>query len=117
MPRFMPGRGREGDPSSTASVRRRWQLIAIGATLVEVLALAQRGYRFGGNVVVRCRRDHLFTTIWVPAASLKSLRLAWWRIQWCPVGRHWSVVTPVRKSELTEDQKRTADDNPDIRIP
>ena len=79
--------------------------------------LRLRGYRIAGNVVVRCRQGHLFTTIWVPGASLKSVRLGWWRVQRCPVGRHWSIVTPVRRSELTEDELRTASENRDIRIP
>ena len=41
-------------------------------------------------------RGHLFTTIWIPGGSLKSLRFGWWRYQRCPVGHHWSVVTPVK---------------------
>ena len=76
-----------------------------------------RGYRIGADVVVRCREGHLFTTIWIPGASLKSLRFAWWRFQYCPVGRHWSIVTPVEESELTEDQNRRAHEYRDIRIP
>ena len=54
------------------------------------------GYRVGGNTVVRCRRGHLFTTLWIPGASMKSIRLGWWRVQRCPVGNHWSLVVPVR---------------------
>ena len=71
----------------------------------------------GGNVVVRCRRGHLFTTIWIPGASLKSLRLGWWRSQWCPVGHHWALVTPVQEADLSEEEKRTARQTKDIRIP
>ena len=79
--------------------------------------LKLRGYRMAGDVVVRCRDGHLFTTIWVPGASLKSVRLGLWRFQRCPVGRHWSIVTPVKRAELTEDERRTASENRDIRIP
>ena len=79
--------------------------------------LKLRGYRMAGDVVVRCREGHLFTTIWVPGASLKSVRLGLWRFQRCPVGRHWSIVTPVKRAELTEDERRTASENRDIRIP
>jgi len=75
------------------------------------------GYPFAGNVVVRCRRGHLFTTLWVPGASVKSLRLGWWRLQRCPVGRHWSLVTPVRRAALTRVERRAADASADIRIP
>jgi hypothetical protein len=76
-----------------------------------------RGYPIGGNLVVRCRKGHLFTTIWIPGASLKSVRFAWWRFQWCPAGKHWSIVTPVKDSELTEAERRTARYHKDVRIP
>ncbi len=35
----------------------------------------------------------------------------------CPVGRHWSLVTPVKESELAEDERRIAAETRDIRIP
>jgi len=92
-------------------------LIVVAAILLEIVGIWLRGHRLGGNVVVRCRKGHLFTTIWIPAASLKSLRLGWWRFQRCPVGKHWSLVTPVKESDLSEEQKRTAHENKDIRIP
>jgi hypothetical protein len=97
--------------------RRSAAVIAVAAILAEVVMLRLRGYRIGGNVVVRCQRGHLFTTIWIPAASLKSLRLGWWRYQHCPVGNHWSIVTPVKQSDLIEEEKRIAGENKDIRIP
>jgi hypothetical protein len=75
------------------------------------------GYRLGGDVVVRCRQGHLFTTIWVPGASLKAVRFGWWRLQRCPVGQHWSLVSPVREADLTADELRAARDHHDIRIP
>ncbi len=71
----------------------------------------------GGNVVVRCRRGHLFTTIWIPGASVKALRLGWVRIQRCPVGGHWGRVTPVKLSELTDEERRSAGQHHDLRIP
>jgi hypothetical protein len=97
--------------------RRLAPLIAIAGVLVEVSAIKRRGYGIAGNVIVRCSQGHLFTTIWIPGASLKAARLGWWRFQRCPVGSHWSVVTPVSKSELTDEEKRLADENRDIRIP
>jgi hypothetical protein len=87
------------------------------SVLPEVAVLKRRGYPPAGNVVVRCREGHLFTTIWVPGASVKAVRLGPWRLQRCPVGKHWSIVTPVRRSELTEEQKQTADESRDIRLP
>lgn len=76
-----------------------------------------RGYRMGRNVIVRCQRGHLFTTIWVPGGSLKSIRFLWWRWQRCPVGKHWSIVTPVREIDLSEDDRREAREHRDIPVP
>ncbi len=88
-------------------------VLVVGPTLV-----ARRlGYKVGGNVVVRCRKGHLFTTIWVPGGSLKAVRLGWARLQRCPVGRHWSLVTPVKEADLTDEQRRVAAEHHDIRIP
>ena len=98
-------------------MRRSRQAFLATAVLVEVAALRARGYGLGGSVVVRCRRGHLFSTIWIPGVSFKSIRLGWWRIQRCPVGRHWSIVTPVNRSELSEDDRPIAADRPDIRSP
>ena len=76
-----------------------------------------RGYPLGGNLVVRWREGHLFRTLWIPGVSLKALRLGWWRVQRCPVGKHWSVVTPVKESELSRHQRWTANRHTDIRVP
>lgn len=83
----------------------------------ETAAVWARSGRLGGNVVVRCRDRHVFTTIWIPAASVKSLRLGIWRVQYCPVGRHWTVVTPVRDADLGNQERRAASKHHDIRIP
>jgi hypothetical protein len=100
-----------------AKSRRRRLLILAAAALLEPVAMKLRGYPIGGNLVVRCRKGHLFTTIWIPGASLKSVRFGWWRLQRCPVGKHWSIVTPVKESELTEAEKRTASQHKDLRLP
>lgn len=92
-------------------------IIVVVAAVLATIVMRMRGYPIGGNVVVRCRKGHLFTTIWVPLASLKAVRLGWWRFQRCPVGRHWSLVAPVKESDLTEDQRRLARAHKDIRIP
>jgi hypothetical protein len=76
----------------------------------------RRGYPLGGNVVVRCRRGHLFTTLWIPGASFKAVRLGWWRLQRCPVGRHLTLVRPVRESELTADERLFAEQHRDVRM-
>ena len=95
----------------------RHAVMVAAALLAETVPLWLRGYRFGGRVVVRCRNGHLFSTIWIPAASVKSLRLGPWRIQRCPVGRHWTVVTPVRRSTLSDEQLQAADGTRDTPLP
>ena len=107
------GKRRRSHPRS----RRRLLVRAALGVLPEVVVLKMRGYPPAGNVVVRCRQGHLFTTIWIPGASVKAARLGWWRFQRCPVGRHWTLVTPVKRSVLTEDELRSADESRDIRIP
>ncbi len=96
--------------------RRRWLILA-GGLLTEAVPLWLRTGRLGGEVIVRCRAGHLFTTIWIPGVSLKSVRLGRWRVQRCPVGQHFSLVTPVSESELSEDQRKSASERKDIRIP
>jgi hypothetical protein len=97
---------------------RARKLLAVAAgVLAEAAAMRMRGYPMGTDVVVRCRRGHLFSTIWLPGISVKSLRLIWWRVQRCPVGGHWTIVTPVRAGELSEDERRSARARKDVRLP
>jgi hypothetical protein len=104
--------------TSTRRPGRRWlATITIAAVALESALLWLRTAQIGGNVVVRCREGHLFTTLWIPGGSLKALRLGWWRVQRCPVGQHWSLVTPVRESDLTAEQRQLAREHHDIRIP
>src|SRR5262249_34876967 len=45
-------------------------LLIVGMLVARIVVLARRtdlsGYRFGADVVVRCRDGHLFTTTWIP---------------------------------------------------
>jgi hypothetical protein len=74
----------------------------------------ERPRRMGGFAVsrfdrpVRCSSGHLFTTIWVPLGSLKAIRLGPRRLQWCPVGRHWSMVTALGPSATPEQLAQAA---------
>jgi hypothetical protein len=97
--------------------RRVGLLVAASAIAVEAAAIRRLGYPFAGVVVVRCRDGHLFTTLWVPGASVKSVRLGLWRLQRCPVGRHWSLVSPVRRADLTPEEQASADAKRDSRLP
>ena len=82
---------------------------ATGFTGLEALFLRRRsGSILGLRTIVRCRQGHLFTTTWIPGASVKALRLGPWRLQRCPVGRHWSLVTPVAEDRLSESEREQA---------
>ena len=107
-------RGRRGGRRRGRTPRRRERAVSV---LPEMIVLRRRGYPLAGSVVVRCWEEHLFTTIWIPGVSVKALRLGPWRVQRCPVGHHWSIVTPVSRSDLTEQQNRAAADSRDIRLP
>jgi hypothetical protein len=103
--------------SFQVSSRRRRTLIILVVLLVEPVAMWLRGYPIGGKLVVRCRQGHLFRTLWIPGVSVKALRLLWWRFQRCPVGGHWSVVAPVKESDLTARERRLAGRQRDTWIP
>jgi hypothetical protein len=99
-------------------LRRAVPIVAVIAILGGGTVIARRrGYLIGRNLVVRCRQGHLFTTIWLPGASLKSIRFGWARIQRCPVGKHWSVVTPVREEDLSDEERRSARATSNLRMP
>lgn len=102
----------------TSAKRRRVILagILVGYVAGTIFAIRQ-GYTFGRNVSVRCRRGHLFTTVWIPGASVKSLRLGYWRVQWCPVGRHVDLVRLVKDADLTEGERVLAAAHHDIPVP
>jgi hypothetical protein len=88
-------------------------LLLIGGTI----AVRRRGYSIGGDTVVRCLQGHLFTTVWLPGGSFKAIRLGFFRLQWCPVGEHWTIVSPVRDSDLTDQERWFAAQHRDARIP
>jgi hypothetical protein len=86
-------------------------VIAAAVVLLLVRAVAGRR-RYGGGAahrIVRCSKGHLFTTVWIPGASLTAIRLGSARYQRCPVGKHWSWVRPVPEQELTDQERQAAE--------
>jgi hypothetical protein len=77
----------------------------------------QQGYRFGRDVVVRCRDGHLFTTTWIPMMSLKAIRLGLVRYQYCPVGDHSTTVRLMRDEDLTPAEHLEASRHHDNGVP
>ncbi|ADP83079.1 hypothetical protein [Pseudofrankia inefficax] len=92
-------------------------LVVLAVIVVGTVVARRRGYNVGGQTVVRCRDGHLFTTVWIPGGSFKSIRLGWYRLQYCPVGRHWSLVAPVRDEDLTDAERGFAHAHHDTRVP
>jgi hypothetical protein len=66
---------------------------------------------------VRCSEGHLFTTIWIPLVSFKSVRLGRRRLQWCPVGAHWTSVVPIDASSAAPSELEAAASVHDARVP
>jgi hypothetical protein len=97
--------------------RRRTVVLAAAGIALATLVGRGLGYGFGLHTVVRCRQGHLFSTIWIPGVKLKALDLGVARVQRCPVGRHWTVVTPVRDRDLTAAQREFARAHRDVAIP
>jgi hypothetical protein len=98
--------------------RQKGLALAGSMTVFEALFLKRRsGSLIGLRTIVRCNRGHLFTTIWIPGASVKSLRLGPWRVQRCPIGRHWAIVTPAQVSKLSESERDEARAHHDTFLP
>ena len=91
------------------SKRHKGLAAAGGATVLEAFFLRRRtGSYVGFKTIVRCHRGHMFTTTWIPGASVKALRLGPWRVQRCPVGKHWSIVRPVKPAKLNDEERAEA---------
>jgi hypothetical protein len=92
-------------------------LIVAGVVVGGTLIGRRLGYSFGRDTVVRCRKGHIFSTIWIPGVHLKEVDLVVARVQYCPVGRHWSIVVPVREADLTDTERQSAEEHHDVPIP
>jgi hypothetical protein len=92
-------------------------VVVVGVIAGGTVAARLLGYKLGGNVIVRCRQGHVYSTIWIPGVKLKGLDLVVARFQRCPVGKHWSLVVPVREADLTEGERQFAREHHDLPIP
>ena len=97
------------------SARRKltlWLAFLAGVVIAGRLNLFRRFDR-----PVRCRDGHTFTTIWIPGASLKAVRLGRRRVQRCPVGGHWTVVVPLDPASAPDSDLKAAAATHDLRVP
>ncbi|MDG6106974.1 hypothetical protein Daura_28020 [Dactylosporangium aurantiacum] len=93
-------------------------LVILGVVVLRVARVSQqRGYRFGRDVIVRCRDGHLFMTTWVPGMSFKAVRLGLLRYQHCPVGDHFTAVRLMRDGDLTPAERLQAARHRDNGVP
>ena len=110
----------KGDKMTKEKLTRRCRFIVVVVVfyVVATVVARRRGYSgLGGRTLVRCRDGHLFRTIWIPGVSVKSLRLGWWRLQYCPVGGHWAVVSPVKDGEVSDEDLELRQVPDDIPVP
>jgi hypothetical protein len=78
-------------------------VVALLAVLLLNVVMRRKGYSIPGTTVVRCSKGHLFTTTWIEGGSLRAVRLGpLRRYQRCPVGKHWSVIRPVKDADLSD---------------
>ena len=121
VPKAKVVRSRDANASGSSRLgrTRRAEVAAavVVAYVVATVLARRRGYAIGAHTIVRCRRGHYFTTIWIPGLSLKSLRLGPFRYQRCPVEKHWTLVHPVKGSDLSEAELQSAQLHHDVRIP
>jgi hypothetical protein len=99
------------------SASRAGPLVMIGLIVVGTLIARRLGYKLGGKTVLRCRQGHLFSTMWIPGVKFEAVDLGVARMQRCPVGRHWTLVVPVRDAELTDEELARARGHRDVPIP
>lgn len=92
-------------------------MVVIGALAALTLVARRGGYKLGADTAVRCRQGHLFSTIWIPGVKLKALDLGVARLQRCPVGKHWSLVVPVRTADISDEEREFARSHRDVRLP
>jgi hypothetical protein len=81
-------------------------VVVLGIIILNVV-MRRKGYSIPGKTIVRCSKGHLFTTTWIEGGSLKAVRLGpYTRYQHCPIGKHWSIIHPVKDQNLTAEERK-----------
>jgi hypothetical protein len=92
-------------------------LLTLAVAVVGIPILRRRSGTRALERVVRCRDGHLFTSMVIPGASLKAVRLGNARLQRCPVGQHWTLVRVVDDASLTPTERALAGSVHDTPLP
>jgi hypothetical protein len=93
-------------------------LVILAVVAVRVGRMSKlQGYRYGHDVIVRCRDGHLFMTTWIPMMSVKAIRFGLMRVQYCPVGDHVTAVRLMRDEDLRPAERLEASRHRDNGVP
>jgi hypothetical protein len=93
-------------------------LVILAVVAVRVGRMSKlQGYRYGHDVIVRCRDGHLFMTTWIPMMSVKAIRFGLVRVQYCPVGDHVTAVRLMRDEDLRPAERLEASRHRDNGVP
>ena len=93
-------------------------VVILAVVAVRVWRMSRlQGYRYGRDVIVRCRDGHLFMTTWIPMMSFKAVRFGLVRWQHCPVGDHVTAVRLMRDEDLTPAERLEAGRHHDSGVP
>jgi hypothetical protein len=93
-------------------------LVILAVVAVRVGRMSKlQGYRYGHDVIVRCRDGHLFMTTWIPMMSVKAIRFGLVRVQYCPVGDHVTAVRLIRDEDLRPAERLEASRHRDNGVP
>jgi hypothetical protein len=81
-------------------------VVVLIVTVFMNVVMRRKGYSIGGKSIVRCSKGHLFTTTWIEGGSLQAIRLGpLTRFQYCPVGKHWAIIHPVKEIDLSSEER------------
>jgi len=88
-------------PSDPVAAMWPVMLVLAAAILGGLVYLQRSGIRRDGiEITVRCRAGHVFRTSWPSFVAAKAARMGGWRLQYCPIGRHWTFVRPTDPRDL-----------------
>ena len=90
-------------------------VVLIVLLVAQTIVARRRGYRLGARVVVRCRR--VICSRPYPGRVLQSCSLGLVEVSALPGRQALVADTPVKESDLTEEQRRAAHEATDVPVP